>query len=305
MSTLEYTFKNLAAPQRITLSSGPLAYRKGGSGPPLILVHGWGGSSRHWFTTLAHFAELRTIYAMDLPGHGESPPLAEVTSAERIAELIIEFADAMQLDTFDVNGHSFGAAVAVYLAARYPQRVRRLIISSFGVFDTPLERMAMGQMYIPLTMAVHLWHPWLALWKPWQMYWQLWMVGAGYNPLVPWMISRAFFFAMPADIELIQEGYNEFMLMDQRTSLENTISLGNPALHDALKQISAPTLLIAGRQDMIVLAETVQAAARLVPHCRVEWVEWCGHVPMIEQPDTYHHAVDGFLNEQIISQAAA
>ncbi len=305
MSTLSQAVARLERPQRVRLRSGTFAYRRAGSGPPLLLVHGWGGSSRHWVMTLAHFAEFRTIYAMDLPGHGESPPLVEMSSAERLAACIIEFADHFQLDQFDVNGHSFGAGVAVYLGARYPQRVRRLIISSFGIPATALERLTLDLTYYPMHATLKVWRPWLGWWQPWQTCWQLWMLGASAVPIVPWMVSRPFFYEVVPDIGTIQEGYSEFMLMDQRTSLENTISLGNPQLREALGRVAAPTLLVAGRQDLIVPPATVETAARMLANGRVNWIDNCGHIPMIEQPAAYHQAVDSFLSEEDSIRAAA
>ncbi|MEI7771260.1 MAG: alpha/beta fold hydrolase, partial [Chloroflexales bacterium] len=64
---------NIPSPQYIDLPTGRLAYRAGGDGPPLLLIHGWGGSSRHWLGAFVTLAEDHTVYAIDLPGYGESP----------------------------------------------------------------------------------------------------------------------------------------------------------------------------------------------------------------------------------------
>jgi pimeloyl-ACP methyl ester carboxylesterase len=301
MTTLAQFLANLEPTQRIRLSSGPLVYRKAGQGRPLLLLHGWGGSSRHWATTFIHFAELRTVYAPDLPGYGDSPPMAEYTSAERLAELVIEFADTLGIETFDINGHSFGAAVAIHLAARYPQRVQRLVISSFGIPASPLERAIFDMTYLQMNTTLQVWHPWWFLWQPWQTFWQLWMLGAGYLPPVSTLIAQPFFHQFPDDFEVLREGFSEFILMDPRTSMENTISLGNPALRQDLGKVAAPTLLVSGSKDKIVPPATIESAAALLRDCRVAWIENCGHVPMIEQPQAYHRAVDIFLNEQMTS----
>ncbi len=281
--------------QRVRLSTGPINFRRIGSGPPMLLVHGWGGSSRHWYMTMADLADSRTIYALDLPGHGHSPPLAVPSSAERLSDVLLEFADTMEIDQFDLNGHSFGAAVAVYMAARYPQRVKRMIISSFGAPSSEMEQWFINQLYFLSYLPLQAMHPWLGLLQPWQTAAQLTMVGAGFWPLVPWTAAWPYFYKMPQDMQMIQEGFMEFVLMDPRTSLENTMSLGNPSLRTAMTQLQAPTLLVGGRQDMTVLPLYVESAARLIPNSRIAWIDGCGHVPMIEQPDTYKHILHDFL----------
>jgi pimeloyl-ACP methyl ester carboxylesterase len=260
----------------------------------MLLLHGWGGSSRHWHWTMQGLADIRTIYAPDLPGYGDSPPLPGPTSAERLAECVIEFADKLHIEQFDVNGHSFGAAVAAYIAARYPERVRQVVISSFGMFSD-MEQLVMNYIYLQTYLPLYFGHTWLGLWQPWMTAWQLAMLWAGSAPGVSWSIARPFFFQMPADLQLVREGYNEFMLMDPRTSLENTFSLGNPALRTALTQIQAPTLLVGGRQDMIVSPDHIANAARIIPNCHTAWVDDCGHVPMIEQPLAYQTVLHEFL----------
>ncbi len=290
---------NQVPAHQIRLSSGRVTYRRTGTGPPLLLLHGWGGSSRHWYLTMEGLADIRTVYALDLPGYGQSPPLAEPSSAERLAECVIEFADALGIEQFDLNGHSFGAAVATYVAAYYPERVRQMVISCFGMFGSEAGQALLNLVYLQTYVPLQLWHPWLGFLQPWQTLWQLAMVSSGLTtPLVPWSAARPFFFQMPNDIALLQEGFSEFILMDQRTSLENTMSLGNPSLRAAMEMINAPTLLLGGRQDFIVLPEYIESAARIIPTCRTAWLDQCGHVPMIERPHEYQRILHEFLTEE-------
>lgn len=298
MSVIPEPYERAVPAQRVRLRSGEVAYRRAGSGPPLLLLHGWGGSSNHWQTTLQDLATIRTVYALDLPGYGESPPLVETSTAERLAQCVIDFAEAMQLDRFDINGHSMGGAVAIYVAARHPEQVQRLIVSCYGTFTSFCEEWTMAQLYVQLSLAMHFWNPWLVLATPWQRLGQLWMQQAGYVPGVPWVVARPFFYQMPMDGQLLHDGYQEFVSMDQRTSMESVISLGNPALRAAMEQVRAPTLLVGARQDMVVNPERIEQAARIIPHCRVAWIDDCGHVPIIEQPFLYHHVLHAFLEEE-------
>ena len=76
------------------------------------------------------------IAAPDMPGFGESPPvMAEAYAVPRLAELGLALADALGWQRFVLGGHSWGGAVAVHLAAAYPERVRALVLVDSGHLD--------------------------------------------------------------------------------------------------------------------------------------------------------------------------
>jgi pimeloyl-ACP methyl ester carboxylesterase len=114
----------------LRLRSGEaLHYGKSGSGPPLILLHGSPGSGRAWARVIKHLpADLR-ILTPDLPGYGESDPLAQNTPQRTaaigaaIAELIDDCAEPVWL-----CGHSYGGNVALHAALRYRERIRGLAL---------------------------------------------------------------------------------------------------------------------------------------------------------------------------------
>lgn len=284
--------------QQVTLSGGPVYYRQTGKGPPLILLHGWGGSSRNWQSTLQYLVDIRTIYAPDLPGYGESPPLADAATAERLAEIVIEFADTLGLESFDLNGHSFGAAIAAYIAAHWPARVRRLVLTCLSTFRTELERRMVEQAHQQVGMWLALWQPWMVLWEPWMALWQPWMARMGsIKPIYRAMASR-FFYQVPSDESMLREGVADFLRMDRRTALEGALSSGSPTLTAALEKVTSPALLIGARQDTVMLPSGVAVAARLIPNCRLVWIDQCGHLPMIEQAEEYHQLLRTFLTEE-------
>jgi len=83
--------------------------------------------------------------------------------------------------------------------------------------------------------------------------------------------------------------------MDARAHLACFASVGDPALTAALGDIRAPTLLIGGLHDRAVPPSAVEAAWKQLPGSRLAWLDDCGHVPMIEQPEAYHQALREFL----------
>ncbi|NTV65628.1 MAG: alpha/beta hydrolase [Oscillochloris sp.] len=261
-----------------TVSGSPLYYRRHGSGMPLVLLHGWGGSSRYWRGTLATLADNHDVIAPDLPGFGDSPPLADYMGGRRIAELVISFADELGLDQFDLNGHSFCGGVASFLAAHYPQRVRRLVLTNFSTFRNEVERRIVDQVHKVMALWMSLRQPWMAE--------QRFFYRA---------VSGRFFYRTPDDDDLLRESFADFMKMDSRIALESAASSSDPAINSALRAIRAPTLLIGSRQDNIMPTTGTTRAAELIPNSRLVWIERCGHLPMIERPDVYHSLLGEFL----------
>lgn len=101
-----------------------------GSGPPLVFVHGSGGSARQWKRLFRHFASTRRVFAYDLPGHSTSLPVAAVATGFAFADDARILCAAIERlgEPADVVAHSAGA-VGVLLAARdHPQVLRTLTL---------------------------------------------------------------------------------------------------------------------------------------------------------------------------------
>ncbi len=118
---------------------GALVWRAWGSGPPVLLAHGGHGAWSHWIRNIDALAGERTVWALDLPGFGESalPPRedhAAITDAiaAGLRQLI---APALPID---IVGFSFGGVVGAHLAAFQPELVRRLILVDTGGLDLPM-----------------------------------------------------------------------------------------------------------------------------------------------------------------------
>ena len=102
----------------------------GSGGTPLVMLHGWGKS----LATLRPLAELlateRTVYVLDLPGFGHSPPPPSPWGTAEYTECVVDFLNHERLVCVDLLGHSFGGRISVRLAATHPERVRKLVLMS-------------------------------------------------------------------------------------------------------------------------------------------------------------------------------
>jgi len=94
--------------------------------PPLVLIHGVGGTFLDWPTNIRRLGNLR-VFALDLPGHGRSDGCGQ-QSVERYAENILTWLDAAGLYRAMFIGHSLGSNIAMHIARYYPDRVSGLIL---------------------------------------------------------------------------------------------------------------------------------------------------------------------------------
>lgn len=123
-------------------------YRRAGSGPPLVMLHGAAGSSWTLQALGRDLAATRTVIALDLPGFGESEPLPGVPDVSGYALTVLETLESLGIEVFDLYGTRLGATVAVSLAAAYPDRVRRLVLDGMGLY-TEAERADLVANYAP------------------------------------------------------------------------------------------------------------------------------------------------------------
>jgi len=110
-----------------------LFYRKYGSGPPLIILHGLFGSSDNWVSFAKSISDTYTVYLPDLRNHGQSPH-SPVHNYESMAGDVKELADSAGLGKFFLAGHSMGGKTAIRFASNNPERLSGLLIADISPF---------------------------------------------------------------------------------------------------------------------------------------------------------------------------
>lgn len=118
-------------PEKVEVGGRKLRYlKRGEGGEPLVLIHGLGGDLNNWLFNHEALAADRTVYALDLPGHGESTKDVGDGSLEELAAAVLGFMNAVGIEAAHLAGHSMGGAVSLAVAQAAPQRVRSLVLIS-------------------------------------------------------------------------------------------------------------------------------------------------------------------------------
>ncbi|MDR5795509.1 acetoin dehydrogenase dihydrolipoyllysine-residue acetyltransferase subunit [Caballeronia sp. LZ008] len=106
------------------------------SRPAVLFIHGFGGDLDNWLFNLDALAERNRVFALDLPGHGQSTPKVPGTSLAALAAFVGKFMDAVGLEAAHLVGHSMGGGIAAQMAVDQPSRVQSVsLISPAGFGD--------------------------------------------------------------------------------------------------------------------------------------------------------------------------
>lgn len=116
-------------------TAGKLRYAKRGQGANLIiLIHGFGGDLDNWLFNIDALAENATVYALDLPGHGQSSKNLTEPTLTGLANTLNDFMNRLDIGPAHLIGHSMGGAIALRTAIDHPEKVKTLtLISSAGL----------------------------------------------------------------------------------------------------------------------------------------------------------------------------
>lgn len=260
-------------PQKVEVGGRAIQYLKigEGDGPPLLLLHGFGGDINVWvFNQEALAGGGRAVYAIDLPGHGGSQKDVGDGDLDSFVETVRGFMDEMGIEGAHVVGHSMGGAVASALALAHPERVRSLaLIASAGLGEE------INGDYIEGFIAAN---------RRKEMKGTLGLLFAD-----PELVNR----------QLVNDVIR-FKRMDGvdsalRKTADNLFPGGRQAGVPDLSGIDRPVLVVWGREDRIL---PVAHAENAPSGARVEVIDGAGHMPQMEAAGAVNRLIGDFLDGQ-------
>lgn len=275
----------------IEIGGAQINYVEIGSGRPVLFVHGLGGNWQNWLENLPAFAAAgcRAV-ALDLPGFGQSPMPPWEISVPAYGQLVNDFCAALGLDS-DVLlvGNSLGGFIAAETAISAPAWIDRLVlVSAAGISHAEMRR---GPV-VAAARLLHLTHPIASalsrggLRRPGLR--QLSFQGVFRHPQ---RIRRELLY------ELSVNGVGRPGFLPAVASLTGYDFL------DRLERIAVPTLLVWGRDDLLVPASDAPGYERRIADAELVIFDDCGHVPMAERPTRFNRLVAEFAGIDIAERA--
>jgi pimeloyl-[acyl-carrier protein] methyl ester esterase len=247
---------------------------KRGTGPDLVLLHGWAMHSGVFATLAERLARHFTLHLVDLPGHGHSAHSPVPLEMDAVADNL-----ARRLPRAAWLGWSLGGLFALHIAQRHPERVRALVL----VCAPPRFMRAPDW---PQGMEAAVFRDFAG------------GLSRDYRATIDRFLVLEAQGSRNAREELALLRAQVFSAGEPRPEAlgEGLALLRNTDLREALPRLAMPSLWLAGRRDRLVRAQALELAAQATPQSIYQCIDGAGHAPFLSHADEIAAAVLGFAS---------
>ena len=254
--------------------------RQQGSSAPLLHIHGSAFGHRNFEKLTPHMCDGFDVIDFDLPGYGESIGTPRPGGMDGLAEQVYEFICETEFDRLHVHGTSFGAMIALTLAARHPDVIDRLVLSCF------LARYDLAARMMRNT-------------------WKRAARDSGMEAVADLTSVAGFarsFYERPEAEAQLQSMREAFSHTSPEAFIAGTEIVEKTDLSSLVSSVQAPTFLLAGDEDNMTPFEPADSGAGMaqmraqLPQCETAVLDQCGHYLVIEQPEEAARLITKFLN---------
>jgi pimeloyl-ACP methyl ester carboxylesterase len=241
-------------------------------GERVLWIHGYTMDSRIWDELWSYLPNWHHV-AIDLPGHGRSPPLAAGTDLSDLGRLVGRF--AVEQDIQHVVGLSFGGMIALQVTIEYPDAFASLVLGAPALGGGPQDRHAQARnlelMRMYSTRSVG---PWLR---------DLWMTSP------PNIFAGAS--KHPELWHRLRDIVGEHRWSELADSRMRALTSYCQSLND-LRRVTAAALILIGDEDAEAFKRSAELIRRHIPTCRRVYLEQTGHLTLLERAATIHPLID-------------
>jgi len=263
---------------KVTANTLTMNYDTQGTGEPLILIPYLAADYACYAFQVAEYAKHFTCISVDLRGAGETDKPAETYSTELFADDVAALMQAIGVPHAHIAGLSLGAATGMWLAVKYPEKVKSLSLhSSWPKTDPFLKTVVEG--------------------------WQVMAKGLGNVAdmvilgIFPWCFTPELYADKPDYIQSLAE----FVRGRPTQPLDAFLQQSNAVIvHDVerhLGAITAPTQITFGRLDMVTSTRFAERMQRNIPQTELVIFEGCAHAPIYEKVDEFNQRTLAFLQQ--------
>lgn len=249
-------------------------YKKKGSGPPLLILHGWGGSSDSWVEVQKNLSSKFEVLVPDLPGFGESDYPQQPWTFQDYSIFLEKFVRQLRLKRICLTGHSFGGSLAVKFAGQHPQLVEKLVlVDSAGIKPEPglKTKLLIGLSKIGKKLFRRA---------------PSWLESKARKPLYLLMRNRDYTRANPVMKETMKNVFDYYYKV--RSDRGEFLS--------DLGEVKAETLVIWGERDETIPVEYGEKFEEKINKANFEIVRGAGHSPHLDEPEQTAQLISNFFD---------
>ena len=256
----------------LKVGGNSVRYSDAGSGEPVLLIHGLGGSIESWTNNAGELAKSLQVIAVDLPGFGLSDKPKMSYTIKFYRDFIIQFLKLLQLKKASIVGSSLGGHIAAEVAISRPDLAKRLVmISPPGALPRSFEGTPALVRYAKVI-----------------------------NAQSVQQVKQALFAVdgKPVDDSYAQIVYQKMTMPGARQAFLSALvgSARAPRLNNRLSRIKAPALLLWGKEDIMIPVRFAEPFVKM-KNCRIVLLERCGHRPHVDRPALFNKLVADFSAE--------
>lgn len=250
-----------------------------GAGEPILLIHGFGGSTYTWRKVMPALAESHRVVAIDLSGFGytQRPKSPASYTREGQEKLVLGVMDALGIDRAHVFGHSYGGGLSLFMASRHPERFRSLVLVDSSAPTYANDRRNRAAAFRPLN--------------------SLFLRSFALRPgMIRKGLERSYHDDSQVTPELVQAYLDRVRIEGVGDAFYGlTAPVRGPEERVDLTKIDVPALVLWGAHDELISPAAGRRSAQLLPQGEFVLFAKSGHLPMEEEPEELLRVVLPFL----------
>lgn len=233
----------------------------------IVLLHGWGANVKLYSQLISHLAQKNRVYALDLPGFGESAEPSRPFSVDDFADFVVDFIRFLGITETTLIGHSHGGRISIKLASRknLPFTLQRMVfLDAAGILPKKTFRQKLrGRTY----------------------------------KVARTVLSTGFCKALyPDALENLRQKHGSADYLNASPLMRQTmVKVVNEDLEPLLPSISVSTLLIWGEKDTATPLSDGKTMERLIPDAGLVVIPGAGHFAYLENFPMVQKVLDAFL----------
>lgn len=262
----------------ITVKGIKTRYWDEGSGQhTFVLIHGVGASVDHWEKTVPVLQKYARVIAVDLVGFGATEKPEICYSHKMFQQFLYDFLKKLKINRCILVGHSMGGGIALEFAASYPETVEKLVLVSSAGFD---RKIPFSYILVSVPLMGKL------------------LLQSKSKAMMAAVMRRFAYQKAGISDNLVKHAHSHFNSPGAKGALISAFRqhVGIQGIKKSIlemvkkktKMIDMPVMIIWGKKDKLLSPQGALNAKKLIPQAELYFIEDCGHMPQLEQPEIFN-----------------